>query len=387
MRISAVTFGLLALLTPLTAAWSKEGMSQALLTARSSRPLKRAIPAPWWWESANIANQTCVDREIFRVRDELIAHEGPDITFYEFLGTTPSASLDDINKAYKKRSRALHPDKVKQQLTAERTKAQQQKAKEKKQKGGKPAVQVTKPPSAAEIKTAVKRAGERQARLSIVANVLRGPGRDRYDHFLRNGFPTWKGTEYYYSRYRPGLGTVLVGVFLFGGGAAHYLILLLSWKRQREFVERYIKFARHAAWGENLGIPGVDTTPAAAPPPPPPQEYQDEEGRPIAMNRKMRRLQERDAKKEAAKEAQGGRRGKKAPASGPASGSATPLPAPTGSGPTGSKKRVVAENGKVLVVDSLGDVYLEQQDEEGNTAEYLLDVSSFPVVECLWYPH
>ncbi len=105
------------------------------------------------------------------------------------------------------------------------------------------------------------------------------------------------------------------------------------------------------------------------------------------MNRKMRRLQERDAKKEAAKEAQGGRRGKKAPASGPGSGTATPLPAPTGSGPTGSKKRVVAENGKVLVVDSLGDVYLEQQDEEGNTAEYLLDVSFLLVVKCLWYPN
>ena len=222
--------------------------------------------------------------------------------------------------------------------------------------------------------------------MSIVVNVLRGPGRDRYDHFLRNGFPTWKGTEYYYSRYRPGLGTVLVGVFLFGGGAAHYLILLLSWKRQREFVERYIKFARHAAWGENLGVPGVDTTPVAAPPPPPPQEFQDEEGRPIAVNRKMRRLQERDAKKEAAKEAQGGRRGRKAPASGSGSGTATPLPAPTGSGPTGSKKRVVAENGKVLVVDSLGDVYLEQQDEEGNPAEYLLDVSSFLVAKCLWLP-
>ncbi len=170
---------------------------------------------------------------------------------------------------------------MKQQLAAERTKAQKQKAKEKQSKEAKPGVQVTKPPSASEVKAAIKRAGDRQARLSIVTNVLRGPGRDRYDHFLRNGFPTWKGTEYYYSRYRPGLGTVLTGVFL-GGGAAHYLILLLSWKRQREFVERYIKFARHAAWGENLGVPGLDGAPpaaaAAAPPPPPAaQVYHDEE--------------------------------------------------------------------------------------------------------------
>ncbi|KAL2137008.1 hypothetical protein VTI74DRAFT_10484 [Chaetomium olivicolor] len=338
MKFSTISLGLLALLAPLTAAWTKE------------------------------------DREIFRVRDELIAHEGPDVTFYDFLGVSKSASYDDINKAYKKKSRQLHPDKVRQQLTAERLKAQKEKAKQQKKSGGKPGVHVTKPPTAAELKAAVKRASERQARLSIVADVLRGPGRDRYDYFLANGFPTWKGTEYYYSRYRPGLGTAMFGVFLFAGGAAHYLALYMSWKRQREFIERYIKFARHAAWGENLGInvPGVDGQTATAPPPSQQQMYQDEEGRAVPMNRKMRRMQERDAKKEAAKDAPGGRKVRRGGRES-ASGSATPQPQPQSSGPTGAKKRVVAENGKVLVVDSLGDVYLEQEDEEGNVAEYLLD--------------
>jgi len=300
------------------------------------------------------------------------------VTFYQFLGVRPSANQEEINKAYKKRSKLLHPDKVRQQLANERVKAAKEKAKK---KGGKPGVQVTKPPTAAEIKAAVKRAEQRQARLSIVNDILKGPGRDRYDHFLANGFPTWKGTEYYYSRYRPGLGTAMFGVFLFAGGAAHYIALYMSWKRQREFVERYIKFARHAAWGDNLGVnvPGVDTTPVAAPPPPPPQQvYQDEDGNPIAMNRKMRRMQERDAKKEAAKEAQQsgrkGRRGNREQA--PASGSVTPQPVTQNQGPSGTKKRVVAENGKVLVVDSVGEVYLEQEDEDGNVAEYLLDVSS-----------
>jgi hypothetical protein len=199
---------------------------------------------------------------------------------------------------------------------------------------------------------------------------------------MSNGFPTWKGTEYYYNRYRPGLGTVMVGLFLFAGGGAHYLALYMGWKRQREFVERYIRFARHAAWGENMGInvPGLDGQPAQAGTATPPMQpmYEDENGRAIAVNRKMRRLQERDARKEAAKEAAASgskRRGRKAaPTSASASGSATPQPQPQ-AGPTGAKKRVVAENGKVLVVDSLGDVYLEQEDEDGNVAEFLLDVS------------
>lgn len=224
-----------------------------------------------------------------------------------------------------------------------------------------------------------------------MANILRGPGRERYDYFLSNGFPKWKGTEYYYSRYRPGFGTVLVGVFLFAGGGAHYIALYMGWKRQREFVERYIKYARNAAWGENLGvnIPGVDGQPVAVPAPAPVREqqmYEDENGRAVPINRKMRRMQEKDARKEADKEriAQGGRRGRRGAAaaaaaatSKPGSGAATPR-TQEGAGPTGSKKRVVAENGKVLVVDSLGDVYLEQEDEEGRVQEFLLDVSDIP---------
>ncbi|KAI8635415.1 hypothetical protein F5Y19DRAFT_469284 [Xylariaceae sp. FL1651] len=328
MKFSVLSIGLVALLTPLTAAWSKE------------------------------------DREIFRVRDELATHEGPDVTFYDFLGITPSATQDEINKAYKKKTKSLHPDKVKQQLMAERTK--QNKAK---------GVKVTKAPTQSQIKTAIKKAGERQARLSIVTNVLRGPGRERYDHFLRNGFPTWKGTEYYYSRYRPGLGTVLFGCLLVGGGGFHYIALYMSWRRQREFVERYIKFARHAAWGDNLNIPGVDGSAAAAPPPPP--AAADDDQPPMAMNRKQRRMQEKETRRESAKE---GRRSNRARGRGSqqVSGSATPVPQAQGASPTGSKKRVVAENGKILVVDSLGDVYLEQEDADGNVQEFLLDPNELP---------
>jgi hypothetical protein len=48
------------------------------------------------------------------------------------------------------------------------------------------------------------------------------------------------------------------------------------------------------------------------------------------------------------------------------------------SGPVGAKKRTVAENGKILIVDSVGNVYLEEQTEEGQTHEFLLDVSVYP---------
>ncbi|RYP21630.1 hypothetical protein DL765_002091 [Monosporascus sp. GIB2] len=333
MRFSTLSLGLLALLTPLTSAWSKE------------------------------------DREIFRLRDEIATHEGSDITFYDFLGVTPSANQDEINKAVRKRSKALHPDKVKAQLTAERTKANKAKNKGKK----KPGVTVTKPPTQAEINAAVKAASERQSRINIVGNILKGPGRARYDHFLANGFPVWKGTEYYYNRYRPGLGTVLVGCLIVGGGGFHYLALYMSWKRQREFVERYIKFARHAAWGDNMAIPGLETAPAAVPVPAP----DDDDQQPMMpMNRRQRRMQERDARKESGeKPKRAGRRGR---AGQQASGSATPVPQTQGSSPTGARKRVVAENGKVLVVDSLGDVYLEQEDDDGNVGEFLLDPSELP---------
>ena len=239
---------------------------------------------------------TYPDREIFRLRDEISTYEGVDVTFYDYLGVTPSASQDEIVKAVRKRSKALHPDKVKSQLVAERTKANKEKSKGKK----KPGVTVTKPPTQAEIKAAVKSASERQARINIVGNILKGPGRARYDHFLSNGFPVWKGTEYYYNRYRPGLGTVLVGCLIVGGGGFHYLALYMSWKRQREFVERYIKFARHAAWGDNLAIPGLETgAPAAAASPPP---AADDDQPMMAVNRKQRRMQEREARKESGKD-------------------------------------------------------------------------------------
>lgn len=269
---------------------------------------------------------------------------------------TNSASLDDINKAYRKKSRLLHPDKVKQQLVAERAKTD-------KKKGSS-----SKKPSQAEVRKAVKEASERQARLSLIANILRGPSRDRYDHFLANGFPLWKGTDYYYNRYRPGLGTVLVGVFMMGGGAIHYLALYMSWKRQKEFVERYVTFARNAAWGNDAGIPGVDALPTPPPAPAPAPEEDEAAAPPQPRNRRERRMQEKEIRKDDGKPSS--KKSRKAVSAKSSSQGASASPTPTG-----VRKRIVAENGKILVVDSQGDVFLEEEDEEGNVNEYLLDVS------------
>ncbi|KAF7597429.1 hypothetical protein BBP40_003676 [Aspergillus hancockii] len=295
------------------------------------------------------------DYEIFRLRDEVASSEGTNVTFYDFLGVKPNANQDELNKAYRKRSRLLHPDKVKRSFIANASKDKSR------AKNKKPGIHVNQGPSKREIDAAVKKAHERASHLNTVANILRGPARERYDYFLKNGFPKWKGTGYYYSRYRPGLGSVMVGLFLVFGGGAHYAALILGWKRQREFVDRYIRQARRAAWGDELGvrgIPGVDSVNNPAPAP-----TSEAEATAMPMNRRQKRMMDKENRKE-------GKKGNRVTSRG--SGTATP----TGESvePTGERKRVVAENGKVLIVDSVGNVFLEEQTEEGERQEFLLDV-------------
>jgi len=172
---------------------------------------------------------------------------------------------------------------------------------------------------------------------------------------LQHGFPTWRGTGYYYSRFRPGLGSVLVGLFLVCGGGAHYFVMITSYKRHRDFMERYIKHARKTAWGDESGIRGLSglggpvEVPATV-----------EEADPMAnLNRRQKREFERQNKNKKDK-----------------SGKSKPVakPAPVQSSASNERRRVTAENGKVLVVDSVGNVFLEEEDEEGEVQEYLLDL-------------
>ncbi|KAB8337210.1 hypothetical protein FH972_021512 [Carpinus fangiana] len=309
------------------------------------------------------------DHEIFRLRDEVITHEGANVTFYSFVGVPPSASNDEIQKVLRKRSKQLHPDKAVRDILARR-------ALEKSKKKGenvKAGVTAKKGPTAKERAQVTKEANERYARLSTVANILTGSERQRYDHFLSNGFPTWRGTGYYYARFRPGLGSVLVGLLLAFGGGAHYFALYISWKRHKEFVQRYVSHARKTAWGNESGMPGVPGVDAGSTAPVAIPEQEPEPEQPLALNRKQKRLQEKDGRKKASKpSARTARR----------EGISSPVASEPITGPQGSKKKIQAENGKILIVDAIGNVFLEETTEEGDTHQFLLDVSSSRFICC-----
>lgn len=314
------------------------------------------------------------DHEIFRLRDEVTTAEGSNVTFYSFLGVTPSATLDDVNKAYRKRSRQLHPDKAIQQIIAQRSAPKVSSKKEQPGSNKKAGVRVTKGPSQKERTQIAKEATERYARLAVVASILKGSQRSRYDHFLQNGFPKWRGTGYYYERLRPGLGTVLLGLLISVGGAAHYFTLYMNYNRQRKFVERYISHARRTALGSDV-IPGLDVGHAAAAPPPVAAQDMDEQQMP--MNRKQKRMQEKEGRRKDTTKATRIARlhGKTDQTSGIDTTVVESVPLPQPQQPQGNRKRVVADNGKILIVDQGGNVYLEEETVEGTKHEYLLDVS------------
>jgi len=235
-------------------------------------------------------------------------------------------------------------------------------------------VQKNKQPKQSELDKFNKKASARFERLSLVTNVLRGSERKRYDHFLNNGFPKWRGTGYYYERFRPGIGSVLIGLFVVIGGGGHYAALYVSWKRRREFVERYIKHARRMAWGDEGGIgaiPGLGGSNSGTSTPQPRSGTPDMDES-MQWNRKQKRAMEREKKKEGKAPVKSSRLAQKAKEE----GISTPVEAEITSGPVGAKKRTVAENGKVLIVDSVGNVFLEEETEEGDRAEFLLDVSA-----------
>jgi len=152
------------------------------------------------------------DHEIFDLVTELEAAEGKGTTFYSWLDVPSTALTNDIAKAYRKKSMQLHPDK----------------------------------------NPNVKGVHERFARLGVISTILRDKeSRKRYDFFYKNGVPKWRGTGYYYSRFRPGLGSVLVFLIILTS-ILQYLAQRINYKRDLERIERIVSKAKAAAWGPKM---------------------------------------------------------------------------------------------------------------------------------------
>jgi len=149
------------------------------------------------------------DYEIFDLVSAVETSEGKGTTFYSWLDVSPTASPSEISKAYRKKSVQLHPDK----------------------------------------NPGVKGAHERFAQLGVIAQILRnGESRERYDFFYKNGVPKWRGTGYYYSRYRPGLLSVIIFLIFLTSGL-QYLVHKMNYKSDLARVEKIVNDARQAAWG------------------------------------------------------------------------------------------------------------------------------------------
>lgn len=262
-----------------------------------------------------------------------------------FIGVSSSAAtIDDLTKAYRKTSRTLHPDKFKPSLPQTPP--------------GSPPRKLTR----SAIALQKKNAEERYSRLRLVYNILKGSERERYDHFLKNGFPRWRGTGYYYARFRPGLGSVLLGLFLFVGGFGHYAYLWLNTRQQRKFFENFINEARVSAWGQ-AGVPGIVDIKEKVPTPSPSATNTENEG---PRNRKERRFQKKAASSSSKKGTNTGDN---------SDTDSTPAqPQKLGSAGVGRRK-VISGNGKVLIVNSTGEVFLVEENEDGEEVELKLDIN------------
>lgn len=169
------------------------------------------------------SNWTPQDYEIFSLNDKVQQDLGKDTTFYSWLDLPngPKSTLQEISKAYRKKSRLLHPDKVSGSISLKKT------------------------------------AEERFQRLSSVGNILRDQSlKRRYDYFHSKGFPRWKGTGYYYSKFRPGVILTCTILYILVG-VIHFVALKIGrkqdFKRLRDLKEQIKK----QAWGGSQ-IPPVD---------------------------------------------------------------------------------------------------------------------------------
>ena len=190
---------------------------------QSPTPMKLLLPLLLLFALAAAATWSPEDYEIFSLNDKVRADLGDETTFYSWLGVSSKASVLEISKAYRKVSRQLHPDKV-----------------------------------AAGSSAAVRRgAEERFQRLSLVGNILRDQLlRKRYDYFHAKGFPQWRGTGYFYSKFRPGMALTAALVFAIVS-ALHFVALVIGRRQDIKRIEALQAQIKQQAWGGS-GVPPAD---------------------------------------------------------------------------------------------------------------------------------
>ncbi|KAI1316004.1 hypothetical protein EDD11_010529 [Mortierella claussenii] len=147
------------------------------------------------------------DFEIFDLVDALEKAEGPDVNFYSWMGVTQKTPKNEIERAFRKMSRSLHPDKNKGAKTQ-----------------------------------------EKYARLSSIITILRDDGkRERYNFFLKNGVPRWRGSAYLYRRHRPGFKAVCIFLVILISGfqyLASYVSYIQEKRRMSGMIEQYKEMLR-----------------------------------------------------------------------------------------------------------------------------------------------
>ncbi|KAJ2559946.1 hypothetical protein EV175_000059 [Coemansia sp. RSA 1933] len=138
-----------------------------------------------------------LDHEIFELYDDIKKHEATD-DWYDLLGVKPKSTIEEINRSYRQLSKKYHPDKL-SRLQASASKAEER----------------------------------RFERIGLVVNILRNSeSRKRYNFFRKNGVPVWRGTGYLYRRWRPGFGTVVLGLVVFVSGMQYLFHYLSYWRAQ-----------------------------------------------------------------------------------------------------------------------------------------------------------
>lgn len=136
-------------------------------------------------------------------------------TFYSLLSLEPSASDDQLERAYRKLSRKWHPDKFVRADPKER-----------------------------------RRAERKFETLSLVVSILRDVDRRKsYDYFLKNGFPVWDEAKAMYvfkNKFKPNF-TMVLAFFALFSTIGQIMILKLNKSQKNKRVEQILRDVRWKA--------------------------------------------------------------------------------------------------------------------------------------------